>query len=62
MLAGQPELAESSERAGLRQLKQRIALRCLLAPLDVRETRGIHRRPHPHRRRHQRARSSLAKR
>lgn len=37
VLAGQPELADRLNTAGLRQLKQRIALRCVLSPLDVRE-------------------------
>jgi general secretion pathway protein A len=38
VLAGQPELAERLEHEDLRQLKQRVALRCDLAPLDIRET------------------------
>lgn len=38
VLAGQPELAARLNATGLRQLKQRIALRCVLSPLDVRET------------------------
>ena len=38
VLAGQPELAERLEREELRQLKQRVALRCELLPLDLRET------------------------
>jgi general secretion pathway protein A len=38
ILAGQPEFATRLETTELRQLKQRIALRCTLAPLDVRET------------------------
>ncbi len=38
VLAGQPELAERLEREDLRQLKQRVALRCELLPLDLRET------------------------
>ena len=37
VLAGQPELADRLNAPGLRQLKQRIGLRCVLAPLDVRE-------------------------
>ena len=37
-LVGQPELAERLNDASLRQLKQRIALRCALSPLDLRET------------------------
>jgi general secretion pathway protein A len=35
---GQPELAERLNEPGLRQLKQRIALRCELSPLDLNET------------------------
>jgi len=38
VLAGQPELADRLNTAGLRQLKQRFSLRCVLLPLDVRET------------------------
>ena len=38
VLAGQPELADRLNESTLRQLKQRVALRCELAPLDVRET------------------------
>lgn len=38
VLAGQPELAERLNEAGLRQLKQRIALRCEIAPLTLAET------------------------
>jgi general secretion pathway protein A len=37
-LVGQPELAERLNDSRLRQLKQRVALRCELAPLDLRET------------------------
>src|SRR5262245_14788051 len=37
-LVGQPELAERLNEPGLRQLKQRIALRCELMPLDLNET------------------------
>ena len=39
VLAGQPELDEKLDSLGLRQLKQRIALRAQLAPLDQDETR-----------------------
>ena len=35
MLVGQPELADRLNDPSLRQLKQRIVLRCLLAPLDL---------------------------
>jgi type II secretory pathway predicted ATPase ExeA len=38
VLAGQPELAERLNEQGLRQLKQRIALRCELRPLTLQET------------------------
>ena len=38
VLAGQPELADRLNEQSLRQLKQRIALRCELKPLDFRET------------------------
>ena len=38
VLAGQPELAERLNERSLRQLKQRIALRCELKPLDLPDT------------------------
>ncbi|HEY3383883.1 MAG TPA: AAA family ATPase [Vicinamibacterales bacterium] len=38
VLAGQPELAVRLEQEELRQLKQRVALRCDLMPLDLGET------------------------
>lgn len=38
VLAGQPELAARLNEVGLRQLKQRIALRCELGPYDFQET------------------------
>jgi general secretion pathway protein A len=38
VLAGQPELGERLKQPNLRQLKQRIALRCELKPLDLPET------------------------
>ena len=38
VLAGQPELADRLNEPGLRQLKQRIALRCELKPLDLGDT------------------------
>jgi type II secretory pathway predicted ATPase ExeA len=38
VLAGQPELANRLNEPNLRQLKQRIALRCELVPLDFAET------------------------
>jgi general secretion pathway protein A len=37
-MAGQPELADRLNQEDLRQLKQRIALRCRLEPLNVNET------------------------
>ena len=40
ILAGQPELAERLNEQGLRQLKQRVALRCELQPFDLRRTAG----------------------
>lgn len=39
VLVGQPELDEKLDSIGLRQLKQRIALRAALGPLDAEETR-----------------------
>jgi len=38
VLVGQPELAARLNESALRQLKQRIVLRCELGPLDLRET------------------------
>ena len=38
IIAGQPELADRLNDPRLRQLKQRIALRCELRPLDAQET------------------------
>lgn len=38
VLVGQPELASRLNQLGLRQLKQRVALRCELAPLSLGET------------------------
>jgi type II secretory pathway predicted ATPase ExeA len=38
ILAGQPELADRLNEPSLRQLKQRVALRCELAALSVQET------------------------
>lgn len=40
VLSGQPELAERLNESSLRQLKQRVALRCELAPFTVDETAG----------------------
>lgn len=40
VLVGQPELAERLESFQLRQLKQRIALRAYLEPLNLEETKG----------------------
>jgi type II secretory pathway predicted ATPase ExeA len=39
-LVGQPELAARLNEPQLRQLKQRVALRCELSPLDLRDTAG----------------------
>jgi general secretion pathway protein A len=38
VLSGQPELAERLNEPGLRQLKQRVALRCQLSPLTTEES------------------------
>jgi hypothetical protein len=38
VLAGQPELADRLNDPTLRQLKQRIALRCEITPFDLQET------------------------
>jgi general secretion pathway protein A len=38
VLIGQPELGDRLNEPRLRQLKQRVALRCVLTPLDLRET------------------------
>jgi len=38
VLAGQPELAERLEQPNLRQLKQRVALRCELEPFELSDT------------------------
>lgn len=47
VLVGQPELDDKLDSPGLRQLKQRIALRARLDPLSERETKGyIERRMH----------------
>jgi len=40
LLVGQPELDEKLDSANLRQLKQRIAFRAQLNPLDLSETKG----------------------
>ena len=40
LLVGQPELDDKLDSVGLRQLKQRVALRAHLDPLDAEETRG----------------------
>jgi general secretion pathway protein A len=40
IIAGQPELADRLNDQALRQLKQRIALRCELHPLSAQETAG----------------------
>jgi general secretion pathway protein A len=38
VLVGQPEFAERLNEPSLRNLKQRVALRCVLPPLDLEET------------------------
>jgi general secretion pathway protein A len=38
VLVGQPELGERLDAPGLQQLKQRVALRCEIGALDIRET------------------------
>jgi general secretion pathway protein A len=38
VLAGQPELSARLDEAGLRQLKQRVALRCEIVPFELSET------------------------
>ena len=38
ILAGQPELSQRLNEPRLRQLKQRIALRCELKPFELKET------------------------
>jgi type II secretory pathway predicted ATPase ExeA len=38
LLAGQPELSDRLEDPGLRQLKQRVALRCEVKPFELTET------------------------
>jgi general secretion pathway protein A len=40
LLVGQPELEQKLESHDLRQLKQRIGLRCRLEPLNLEETQG----------------------
>jgi general secretion pathway protein A len=40
LLVGQPELDDKLDSSNLRQLKQRIALRSHLLPLDTNETKG----------------------
>jgi type II secretory pathway predicted ATPase ExeA len=40
VLSGQPELEQVLNQPALRQLRQRIALRCKTAPLTVEDTRG----------------------
>ncbi len=50
IIAGQPELASRLNDVSLRQLKQRVALRCHLRCLTESETLGLHRRARPRRR------------
>ena len=45
VLVGQPELEQKLDSPELRQLKQRVAMRCRLKPLELEDVRGyIHRR------------------
>lgn len=45
MLLGQPELEQKLDSKELRQLKQRVTMRCRLKPLELDEVRGhIHRK------------------
>lgn len=44
VLAGQPELDRKLDSHRLRQLKQRVGLRCTLLPLELKETEGYIRR------------------
>ena len=46
VLVGQPEFADRLNEPSLRQLKQRVALRCVLPPLDAAGNGGLHREPH----------------
>jgi general secretion pathway protein A len=41
VLVGQPELADKLERPELRQLKQRVALRCEILPMELTETAAL---------------------
>jgi general secretion pathway protein A len=41
ILAGQPELSARLDRPGLRQIKQRVTLRCELRPLELHETAAL---------------------
>ena len=40
VLVGQPELDEKLDSQGLRQLKQRVTMRCRLRPLELEDVRG----------------------
>ena len=46
ILAGQPELDRKLDAPNLRQLKQRIVLRCALEPLDLEANHRIHQQSH----------------
>ena len=61
VLAGQPQLAEKLNDPTLRQLKQRVALRCDLQPLDLNDTAAYIAATDPHRRRRQHAACSRAR-
>ena len=50
VLAGQPELGLRLEDPGLRQLKQRVALRCEIGAAHLASDRGVYCQPHRNRR------------
>ena len=56
VIAGQPEIADRLNEPAFRQLKQRIALRCELRPLNAEGIGGVYRRPNQRRRRQSGAR------
>ena len=51
VLAGQPELRDRLNEPGLRQLKQRVALRCEILPFSLDRDRHVHRDARENRRR-----------
>ena len=62
VLAGQPELADRLNQPSLRQLKQRIGLRCALRALDAAGDGRLHRARAADRRRRWRVRCSPRRR